>query len=233
MNKLTCGGGGPVPRYWRSAAERQDGVYLRPPVRSSRLTARDRFQPVSAVARTRRRAAIRSKPDHEILYRLADRLDIAGPLFHNIEVRDNEPVIEDITREFNRGMWTIGYTGQTPERLRKHMANMATFDRTTLKAEGGPCDGEYYGLPWPCWGDEKLAHPGTPILYDTSQAVADGGLTFRARFGILREGENLLADGSFSKGSEIEDGYPEFTMAMLKRLGWDKDLSEQERSCRA
>ena len=56
------------------------------------------------------------------------------------------PLIEDITREFNRGMWTIGYTGQSPERLKTHMANQHTFDRTTLQANGGPADGEYYGL---------------------------------------------------------------------------------------
>ena len=41
-------------------------------------------------------------------------------------------------------------------------------------------------------------------------------------------GENLLAEGSWSKGSEIQDGYPEFTMAMLQKLGWDKDLTPEE-----
>jgi formate dehydrogenase major subunit len=60
--------------------------------------------------------------------------------------------------------------------------------------------------------------------------VAEGGLTFRARFGTEREGENLLAEGSYSVGSEIKDGYPEFTMAMLKSLGWDKDLTDDERA---
>jgi hypothetical protein len=30
-------------------------------------------------------------------------------------------------------MWTIGYTGQSPERLKKHMANQHTFDRTTIE----------------------------------------------------------------------------------------------------
>jgi formate dehydrogenase major subunit len=37
-----------------------------------------------------------------------------------------------------------------------------------------------------------------------------------------------LADGSYSKDSEIKDGYPEFTLAVLKKLGWDKDLTEAE-----
>src|SRR6516165_1430538 len=39
---------------------------------------------------------------------------------------------------------------------------------------------------------------------------------------------SLLADGSYPKGSEIKDGYPEFTLAVLKKLGWDKDLTEAE-----
>jgi formate dehydrogenase major subunit len=39
---------------------------------------------------------------------------------------------------------------------------------------------------------------------------------------------NLLAEGAYSVGSEIQDGYPEFTYAVLKRLGWDKDLTPQE-----
>ena len=42
-------------------------------------------------------------------------------------------------------MWTIGYTGQSPERLKLHMANQHTFDKVTLKANGGPADGDYYG----------------------------------------------------------------------------------------
>ena len=97
-------------------------------------------------------------------------------LFKNIKVNGEEPLIEDITREWNSGMWTVGYTGQSPERMKLHMENKHTFNTTTLKAEGGPADGDYYGLPWPCWGTADMKHPGTPNLYDTSKNVADGGL---------------------------------------------------------
>ena len=83
---------------------------------------------------------------------------------------NDEPEIEDILREINRGTWTIGYTGQSPERLKLHMKNMNTFDVKTLRAKGGPCDGDYFGLPWPCYGTPELKHPGSPNLYDTSQA---------------------------------------------------------------
>ncbi len=75
-----------------------------------------------------------------------------------------------------------------------------------------------------------MGHPGTPILYDPSKPVAEGGLCFRARFGVERDGDNLLAEGSYPVGSEIQDGYPEFTMAMLKKLGWDGDLTDDEKS---
>jgi len=91
-------------------------------------------------------------------------------------------------------------------------------------------DGDFYGLPWPCWGTAEMGHPGTPNLYDMSRPVSKGGLTFRARFGVERDGQNLLAEGVYSVGSEIQDGYPEFTMAMLKELGWDGDLTDEEQS---
>jgi formate dehydrogenase major subunit len=66
----------------------------------------------------------------------------------------------------------------------------------------------------------------------------DGGGTFRARFGVERvvktpDGQevrhNLLAEGSYSLGSEIQDGYPEFTYGVLKKLGWDGDLTVAEK----
>ena len=67
------------------------------------------------------------------------------------------------------------------------------------------------------------------MLYNVDLPVAEGGMGFRARFGVERNGDNLLAEGSWPVGSEIEDGYPEFTMAMLKKLGWDVDLTDDER----
>jgi len=175
-----------------------------------------------------------AKRDHEIMYLFAQKFGYADEMFKKIKVEDNVPLIEDITREFNGGMWTIGYTGQSPGRMRTHMQNQHTFDRTTLQAVGGPADGDFYGLPWPCWGTAEMGHPGTPLLYDTSKPVAEGGLCFRARFGVEAPAEsgggNLLAEGSYPVGSEIQDGYPEFTMAMLQQLGWDGDLTDEERS---
>jgi formate dehydrogenase major subunit len=47
---------------------------------------------------------------------------------------------------------------------------------------------------------------------------------------VERDGKSLLASGSYTEGSEIKDGYPEFTMKMLQRLGWDGGLTERERA---
>ena len=74
-----------------------------------------------------------------------------------------------------------------------------------------------------------MKHPGTPILYDPSKPVAEGGLVFRAAWGTDHDGQNLLADGAYSVGSEIKDGYPEFTAEILKKLGWWNDLTPDEK----
>jgi formate dehydrogenase major subunit len=60
--------------------------------------------------------------------------------------------------------------------------------------------------------------------------VMDGGGTFRARFGVERNGETLLAEDSYSAGSAITDGYPEFTMSVFKKLGWDAELTPEEKA---
>ena len=174
-----------------------------------------------------------SKNDYEVMYRLAEKLGFAAEMFKNITVNGKEPEAESLLREINRGGWSTGYCGQSPERLKAHMANQGAFDLVTLRApETAPAEirGDYYGLPWPCWGTPELRHPGTHILYNTNQHVMDGGGTFRARFGTERNGETLLAEGSWSKGSSIEDGYPQFTYGVLKRLGWDGDLTAEERA---
>jgi len=221
----------PVPTFASVIPDRKDGVYV--------LPASTQFETYGSVTASNRSLQWRdkvvdpvfeSKPDHEIMYLMAKKLGFDKEMFKNIKVNGNEPLIEDITREYNGGMWTIGYTGQSPERLRAHMANQTTFDKTSLLARGGPVSGEYYGLPWPCWGTAALKHPGTPNLYDPSKPVAEGGLNFRARFGVEYKGENLLAEGSYPVGNELKGGHPEFTMAMLKKLGWDSDLTADEKA---
>ncbi|KPQ11412.1 MAG: membrane-bound NAD-dependent formate dehydrogenase alpha subunit FdoG [Saliniramus fredricksonii] len=177
-----------------------------------------------------------SDNDYAVMYRLAEKLGFAEEMFKPYEMVQGkfsqEPTPESILREINRGGWSVGYTGQSPERLKAHMANQDKFDLVTLRApaDADEVGGDFYGLPWPCWGTAEFRHPGTHILYNPNVPVKDGGGAFRPRFGLERDGETLLAEGSFPPESEIEDGYPQFTMGVLKRLGWDEDLTVQERA---
>ncbi|WOP14863.1 formate dehydrogenase subunit alpha [Ottowia sp. SB7-C50] len=184
-----------------------------------------------------------SRSDHMIMYQLAQKLGFDKELVKNYQMQKvkgmDEPVPEDILREINKCVWTIGYTGQSPERLKAHMKNMGAFDIKTLKAKGNVKDkdtgydltGDYFGLPWPCWGTPGLKHPGSPNLYDTSKHVMDGGGNFRANFGVEKDGVNLLAeDGSHSLGADITTGYPEFDHVLMKKLGWWGELTPEEQA---
>ncbi len=233
----------PYPTTWASLAVgggRKDNTYLLPAcsqfeASGSRVASNRALQWGEQIVKP----IFESKDDLEIMYRVADKLGFADKMFKNIKVENNRPVAEDVLREMNRGSWSTGYTGQSPERLKLHMANQKDFDMRTQRATSGPAKGDYYGLPWPCWGTPEFKHPGTPLLYNTNISIMDGGGTFRARFGVEREvtlpdgtkeKHNLLAEGSYSVGSELKDGYPEFTYGVLKKLGWDKDLTDVEKA---
>jgi formate dehydrogenase major subunit len=238
----------PHPTTWASLAVnggRRDDTYLLPAcsqfeATGSRVASNRSLQWGEQIVAP----IFESKDDLEIIYRVAEKLGFADQMFKKIKVENKHPIAEDVLREMNRGSWSTGYCGQSPDRLKLHMANQKDFDLVTLRANSGPCTGDYYGLPWPCWGKPEFKHPGTPLLYNTNLPVKDGGGTFRARFGIERvvkskviengqevekeEKHNLLAEGSYSKDSEIKDGYPEFTLALLKKFQWDTDLTPEE-----
>jgi formate dehydrogenase major subunit len=184
-----------------------------------------------------------SRTDQMIMYQLAQKLGFDKELVAKTKLVAGkagmmEPETEAILREINQCCWSIGYTGQSPERLKAHMRNMNVFDVKTLRARGGidketgyKLDGDYFGLPWPCFGTPEMKHPGSPNLYDTSKNVMDGGGNFRANFGVERDGVNLLAeDGSYSKGADIKTGYPEFDHIFLKKLGWWSELTDAEKA---
>ena len=184
-----------------------------------------------------------SRSDHMIMQQFADRFGFGKELSKNFKMQKvkgmDEPVPEDILREINKSCWAAGYTGQSPERIQAHMRNMAAFDVLTLRAKGSVKDkvngydiaGDYFGLPWPCYGAADLKHPGSPNLYDTSRHVMDGGGNFRANFGVERDGKSLLAeDGSHSLGADITTGYPELDHLLLKKLGWWDELTDAEKT---
>jgi formate dehydrogenase major subunit len=232
--------GDPHPTTWAALSERKNNTYLLPictqfETAGSRTASNRSLQWGEQIVKP----IFESKDDYEVMYILAKKLGLADRMFKNIKVEGDRPLPEDILREINRGGWSTGYCGQSPERLKLHMANQKDFELVTLRAKDGPAKGDYYGLPWPCWGTPELKHPGTHTLYNTNLNVMDGGSTFRARFGVEREvklpdgttrKDNLLAEGSYSLGSELKDGYPEFTYGLLKKLGWDSDLTETEKA---
>ena len=221
----------PYPTTWSVLSERKNDIYLLPACTSfemdgSRTASNRSLQWGERIVEP----IFECKNDYDIMYLLARKLGFADQMFKHIKVENGAVSAEDILREINRGGWSTGYCGQSPERLKAHMRNQAKFDVTTLRAprDAAEVGGDVYGLPWPCWGKPEFRHPGSPILYNTNLPVKEGGGTFRARFGVERNGVSLLADGSYSAGSEIRDGYPEFTLGVLKKLGWDKDLTEAE-----
>ena len=227
----------PYPTASSAMPDRKDGVYLLPACTQFETSGSATASNRSIQWRERVIAPLfESQTDHAIMLAFAKKFGFEKEMMKNYktvkpdgEKKWEEPEVESILREINKGTWTIGYTGQSPERLKLHMKNMNTFDPKTLLAKGGPCDGDYFGLPWPCYGTPEMKHPGSPNLYDTSKHVMQGGGNFRANFGVEREGVNLLAeDGSHSKGADITTGYPEFDHLLLKKLGWWGELTEAE-----
>lgn len=233
------------------AAMKVDGQQLNPNRATYLLPAATQFETSGSVTASNRSLQWRekvidplfeSRTDQMIMYQLAEKLGFGKELVAKIKLVPGkggmmEPEAESMLEEINRGSWTIGYTGQSPTRLKAHMRNMHLFDVKTLKCKGGKdaatgydMTGDYFGLPWPCYGTPEMKHPGSPNLYDTTKHVMDGGGNFRANFGVEKDGVNLLAeDGSHSLGADITTGYPEFDHLLLKKLGWWNDLTEAEK----
>ena len=208
---------------------KKDGVYL--------LPAATQYETSGTVVATNRSGQWRSQvckplyesmPDHEVLFELAKRIGFYDELTRTI--RDTDGKIEwpeAATREIANIVKSIGLTGWTPERLKRHQENWDKFDEKTLMGkEGTDVAGEYYGLPWPCWTEK---HPGSPNLYDISKPVMQGGMGFRNRFGLEHNGVNQLAAmGSAPEQGAINGGYPEITKKNIEEVLGIK-LTDEER----
>ena len=123
-------------------SERKNGTYLLPIATSyetngSRTASNRAIQWGEQIVKP----IFESKDDNEVMYLLAKKLGFADRMFKNIKVENNLPSPEDILREINRGGWSTGYCGQSPERLKLHMANQKDFDMRTQKATSGPAQG--------------------------------------------------------------------------------------------
>ena len=208
---------------------KKDGVYL--------LPAATQYETSGTVVATNRSGQWRSQvckplyesmPDHEVLFELAKRIGFYDELTRTI--RDADGKIEwpeAATREIANIVKSIGLTGWTPERLKRHQENWDKFDEKTLMGkEGTDVAGEYYGLPWPCWTEK---HPGSPKLYDITTPVAQGGMGFRNRFGLEHNGvSQLAAEGSAPAQGAVNGGYPEITKKNIEEVLGIK-LTDEER----
>lgn len=221
-------------------SERKDGVYI--------LPACTQFESSGYVSATNRSAQWRSqvikpifesKQDHEIMMLFAKKFGFYDEYVKGLmmDIVDGEPKVvkdsfiwpDDATNEIARCTQSIGNMGRTADRLKRHQQNWENFDPDTLKGrEGTPVAGEYYGLPWPCWNKN---HPGTPIMYDISTPVWQGGMGFRNRFGLEHNGISQLADESVTiAGSKIKGGYPQITKNNIEKvLGITLSKEEKEK----
>ncbi len=195
---------------------REDNLFL--------LPAASQVETSGTVVNTARTAQWRSKvveplyearTDHEILFDFAKRLGFYDQFIAGMGKGDKFVWPEDATDEIARSLKTIGMQGRTAERIKRHTENWHLFNSTSLKGRG-IVEKEYYGLPWPCW---TQSHPGSPVLYNINLPVSQGGMGFRNRFGLEREGVSLLAaEGSAPVGSRIKGGYAEITSQNIEEL---------------
>mgnify|MGYP000406135456 FL=1 len=199
--------------------DKQDDVFI--------LPAATQFETSGSVTATNRSAQWRSKviepmyeskTDHDIMFEMAKRLGFYDEYTAAMKMKLKKKDFtfpEDATDEIARILKTIGLTGWTAKRLKKHSENWHMFDEISGRGYG-EMTGEYYGLPWPVWTE---THGGSPLLYNINRSVKDGGMGFRARFGTEHEGVNILAgEGSAPKNSGNKDGYPQITAANIEEV---------------
>jgi formate dehydrogenase major subunit len=196
--------------------DKQNDVYI--------LPAATQFETSGSVTATNRSAQWRyeiikpmyeSKADQDIMFELAKRLGFYDELVAGMGKGKDFSWPEDATNEIARIIKTIGLTGWTANRLKKHTDNWHMFDEVSLRGYGDMA-GEYYGLPWPCWTE---SHSGSPLLYNINLPVKEGGMGFRNRFGVEKDGVDLLAGkGSAPKDSNNKDGYPEITKENIEAV---------------
>ena len=125
----------PYPTTWSVLSERKNGTYVLPACTSfemdgSRTASNRALQWGEQIVKP----IFECKNDYDVMYMLARKLGFAEQMFKNIKVENGAVSAEDILREINRGGWSTGYCGQSPERLKAHMRNQSKFDVVTLRA---------------------------------------------------------------------------------------------------
>ena len=108
----------PYPTVSAVMQDRQDGLYLLPATQRSSKPAALSRRPTgrcSGVIKVVDPLFESQAGPHDHQAVREDKFGFSDrSLFKNIALDGDEPNIEDLTREFNGGMWTIGYTAQSP-----------------------------------------------------------------------------------------------------------------------
>ena len=202
--------------------------------RSSRAAARAPLEPLAAVVRARWSSRSSRR-------RTTTRSCISSPrssastkeMFKNIKVENNLPVAEDILREINRGGLSTGYCGQSPERLKAAHGEPEGLRPGDAAGQGRPGQGRLLRPAVAVLGhagDQASRHPHAlqppPARHGRRRHLprplrrrARGqGRSWRTASRSRRTSQhNLLAEGSYSVGSEIQDGYPRVHLCACSR----------------
>ena len=227
----------PYPTAAAAMPDRKDGVYLLPAATQFETSGiGDRVEPLDPVAREGDRAAVRVEARPHDHVRLREEASASATEFVK-----NIKLVKDKTgwdEPADRGHAARDQRRHLDHRLHRPVARApegphaphaalrredAALRRRSVvdKETGYDIEGDYFGLPWPCYGNAGAQAPGlADPLSTTSKHVMDGGGYFRANFGVTRDGVDLLAaDGSHSKDSEITTGYPEFDHVLHEEAG--------------
>ena len=184
-----------------------------------------------------------SRTDHMIMYQLARQARLrqgAGQELQDAEgqghgrararghpARDQQVRLDHRLHRPEPGAAEGAHAQHERLRRRRRCSAKGGIDKET----GYKLDGDYFGLPWPCYGTPELKHPGSPNLYDTSQA-RDGRrrqLPRQLRRRARRRQSCWPTTARTRKGADITTGYPEFDHVLLKKLGWWDELTEAEK----
>ncbi|PAF46447.1 formate dehydrogenase [Helicobacter sp. 12S02634-8] len=200
--------------------DRKDNLFL--------LPAASQMESSGSVAATNRayqwryqvmKPMFECREDHEILFDLASRLgfkeEFQRSLYAIAQKEGRKEFIwpDDATTEMAQSIRSIGLQGMSAKRLKEHCDNWHMFDKVTLAGMGVVKD-QYYGLPWPCWSEK---HPGTPVMYNDTIPVMQGGMGFRVNWGVRApDGTDMLSPKKLPNAKIA--GHPAITAENIEKV---------------
>ena len=222
----------PYPTTWSVLSERKNGTYLLPACTSfemngSRTASNRSLQWGEQIVKP----VFECKNDYDVMYMLAPQARLRRPDVQEHQGRERRglgrghPARDQSRRLVDRLLRPVARAAQSA-----HEKSVQVRCRHAARAEGRS------------GSRRRILRPAVAVLGNAGvqaprharalqhQSAGEGRRRHvpRALRRRAQTGSACSADGSYSVGSEIKDGYPEFTLGVLKKLGWDKDLTAQE-----